>query len=184
MMRRGSRTLRKLLIGTAFLALLLGVVLVIAFLTPPSQPPAPPLVAARVSEVTSTPMAIPVEMRRGSDRVIQRERVGHPCPIAPPVMGCPASTPVQTVTVYLVRDLQGGLHAFIGDDPRNGCALEWRADITPGVFHDVCHGSLYDRNGRVVGGPSPFNLNQLALTVKDETIYIDAAAVVPGAAGN
>src|SRR6266511_3279830 len=105
-------------------------------------------------------------------------------------MGCPSSTEVRPVTVFLVRDEIGALHAFIGEDPRNGCALEWmplppennnwfidgvRVDA---VFHDVCHGSLYDRRGRRVGGPSPFDLNAPATEERGSDLYVDPAKIL------
>jgi Rieske Fe-S protein len=48
------------------------------------------------------------------------------------------------------------------------------------VFYDECHGALYDRQGRVVGGPSPWNLNQWAVEVRDNTIFVDPSKIVTG----
>ena len=128
---------------------------------------------ASASAIAGTPIAVAVTIQDGMDRVLQRRQTGHPCSSLDPLsMGCPASTTLRPVTVYLVRDDLGALHAFIGEDPRNGCALNWRTDVHSGVFHDVCHGSLYDRRGVGVGGPSPWNLNELTSEVRDGDIYL------------
>lgn len=92
---------------------------------------------------------------------------------------------VDALPVYLVRS-DGTARAFIGIDPRNGCPLQTitvaRGTYQPSalVFHDVCHGSLYDMNGERYGGPSPWTLDQLVVSVRDGIVYVDRAAVVPG----
>ena len=131
------------------------------------------------SEVGSTPLSGMVRAADGADRLLQRERTGYPCDGAQ-MMGCPPSTPVRMVPLFLVRDSAGTIRAFIGRDPRNGCALEWLPDVQGGVFHDVCHGALYDRQGRVVGGPSPWNLNQWTVEVRDNTVFVDPSRIITG----
>jgi nitrite reductase/ring-hydroxylating ferredoxin subunit len=138
----------------------------------------PPYIVARAAEVSGTPEPIQVVLQRGADRTLQRYRTDWRCPPVPGQMGCPASIEVRSITVFLVRDEGGALHAFIGEDPRNGCALEWLT--SPAVFHDVCHGSIYDRRGQRVGGPSPWNLNQLATEIRDGDVYIDPGRIVVG----
>lgn len=96
------------------------------------------------------------------------------------MLGCPDSTPLRPVTIYLVRDDQDKVHAFIGTDPRNGCTLTWRTDLAHATFYDPCHGSLYDRRGVVVGGPSPSELNELSAEVRDGDLYLDPARFVLG----
>lgn len=131
------------------------------------------------SEVGTTPLSATVRAPDGADRLLQRERTGYPCGGAQ-TMGCPVSTPIRLVPVFLVRDSAGTIHAFIGKDPRNGCALEWRSDVQGGVFYDVCHGALYDRQGHVVGGPSPWNLNQWTVEVRDNTVFVDPSKIITG----
>ena len=134
---------------------------------------------APFSAVTTTPLVRTVRAADGSDRLLQRERTGTPC-AAGPTMGCPRSTPVRTVPVLLVRDSADTIRAFIGEDPRNGCALEWRPEVQGGVFHDVCHGSLYDRQGHVAGGPSPWNLNEWAVDLRDGKVFVDPSKIITG----
>ena len=145
---------------------------------------APSYVVVPLDEMSLTPRGIPVVMRRGADRVQQRAGSSPFGPCRPGVIGCPSSSDLVPVTVFLLRDDTGQPRAFIGEDPRNGCALEWlperREQQQPAVFRDSCHGSIYDRQGRLVGGPSPWNLNGLALEVREGKAYIDPKIIVTG----
>jgi Rieske Fe-S protein len=145
--------------------------------------PLAPVAVAKAPDVSRTPVPVQVEMQQGADRVLQRKRTAL-AQCTTQTMGCPASVQVRSVTVFLVRDDTEVLHAFIGEDPRNGCALEWLPSVSAGqatgLFHDICHGSLYDRRGQIVGGPSPWNLNELATSVRDEVIWVDPGQVVVG----
>ena len=142
----------------------------------------PPQEVGQASDVSGTPIASSVRARDGADRLLQRERTGRPCSGAQPDLGCPLSTPVRMVPLFLVRDSAGSIRAFIGEDPRNGCKLQWRTDVGSGVFYDPCHGSLYDRQGRVVGGPSPWNLNEWAVGISDGTVSVDPSGIISGLA--
>jgi Rieske Fe-S protein len=99
-------------------------------------------------------------------------------------MGCPVTTELRATLVFLVRDEGDQLHAFIGEDPRNACALEWIPEKPekqqPAVFHDICHGSIYDRRGHIIGGPSPFDLNELATEIRDGDVYVDPGRILIG----
>lgn len=136
------------------------------------------------SGVTATPLSSTVRAQWGADRLLQRERTGYPCgfvfPGAVPTLGCPVSTPVRMVPVLLVRDSTDTIRAFIGEDPRNSCVLVSRTDLPHGVFYDPCHGSIYDRQGRVVGGPSPWNLNEWAVEVRDGKVFVDPSKIITG----
>jgi hypothetical protein len=50
------------------------------------------------------------------------------------------------------------------------------------AFHDVCHGSLYDVEGQHIGGPSPWGLDELVLSVRGGIVYADRRKVLPGQA--
>jgi Rieske [2Fe-2S] domain len=141
-----------------------------------------PQEVGQASDVAATPTVTSVRARDGADRLLQRERTGYPCSSAEPTMGCPVSTPVRMVPLFLVRDSVGAIRAFIGEDPRNSCKLLWRTDIQGGVFYDPCHGSLYNRQGRVVGGPSPWNLNEWAVGTSDGKVFVDPSKILTGQA--
>ena len=69
------------------------------------------------------------------------------------------------------------VRAFIAIDPRNGCNLEV---ITGTLFHDVCHGSIYTLAGEHAGGPSPWTLDQLVVSIRGGIVYADRHQVLPG----
>ena len=134
----------------------------------------------RASEIDQTPRMASLTAEAGADRLLQRDRTGNPCGVV--TMGCPSSTPVRQVPLILVRDSAGTIRAFVGEDPRNGCVLRWRPDIQSGLLYDPCHGSLYDRQGHVAGGPSPWDLNEWAVQVRAERVLIDPSKILTGAA--
>jgi hypothetical protein len=140
--------------------------------------PLSPTKVATLSDVSRTPLPLQVEMRHGADRVLQRERTRFFTCVTQ-AMGCPASVQLESVTVLLVRDDADALRAFIAEDPRNGCALEWLP--AQSLFHDVCHGSIYNTRGERVGGPSPWNLNELATSLRGNVIWIDPSNIIVGA---
>jgi hypothetical protein len=85
--------------------------------------------------------------------------------------------------VFLVK-IDDQVRGFIALDPRNSCRLLIE---TPGAkpdgtlaFHDSCHGSLYDVNGERIGGPSPWALDQLVVSVRDGRVYAETNKVLPG----
>ncbi len=165
------------------IALLAGGIVLVLGQHDPRLEASGPVGVARLADVSTVPLVVSVRMPDGAERLLQRKRTGHPC--APVIsVGCPASTPVRPVTVFLVRDDRDALHAFIGNDPRNGCAIAWLGgQWMQGVFHDVCHGSLYDRRGQVVGGPSPWHLNELAIEVRGADVYVDPRRILTGGGG-
>ena len=96
-----------------------------------------------------------------------------------------ARTPRAGDLGVVVVKSEGTVRAFIALDPRNGCALKIETLAVPlaegGVaFHDVCHGSLYDLMGQRVGGPTPWDLDELVVTVRGNVVYADRHKVTPG----
>jgi hypothetical protein len=86
--------------------------------------------------------------------------------------------------LYLVR-YDGTVRAFIASDPRTGCRLNVDhagVRLAEGVlaFHDTCYGSIYDVNGTKLGGPSPWMLDELVVSVRDGLVYVDRSRVIPG----
>jgi hypothetical protein len=91
----------------------------------------------------------------------------------------------KALPVYLVRD-GDDVRGFIGVDPRNRCEIELLTTRTqqwgsfPAMLHDVCHGSIYNFAGEHIGGPSPWSLDELVVTVRDGRVYASTSAVIPG----
>lgn len=54
-----------------------------------------------------------------------------------------------------------------------GCAVPWVEE--EGHFHCPCHGSLFDRNGEVLGGPAPRPLDTFPLTVRSGEVWVDTS---------
>lgn len=170
------------------IATAIGVVAIVV--QPGRQPVAPPPQAvANAADISATPREVSVVLLHGWDRVLQRRATGwSTCPGG---IGCPASIDIRSDPVFLVRDRTGAIHAFIGEDPRTGCALRWRSlppseswsiDGIPldGLFYDPCHGTEYDRTGRLIGGPGPWYLNALRTEVRNGILYVDPATILTG----
>ena len=91
----------------------------------------------------------------------------------------------KALPVFLVRDGEE-VRGFIGIDPRNGCDVVLLPARTrpwgsfPTMLYDTCHGSIYDFSGRHTGGPSPWNLDEVVLTVRDGRVLASTSVVVPG----
>jgi len=56
-----------------------------------------------------------------------------------------------------------------------GCTVPWNE--AEGQFHCPCHGSLYDRHGRVVGGPAPAPLDLMQITVAGDQVTVDTGKI-------
>lgn len=81
----------------------------------------------------------------------------------------------EELPVWVVKS-GSTVRAFIAIDPRNGCDLEVMAQL----LHDVCHGSIYKFDGVHVGGPSPWSLDELVVSIRGDIVYADRYAVLPG----
>lgn len=73
---------------------------------------------------------------------------------------------------FLVRG-ENGLLALWQRCTHLGCAVPWVE--AEGQFHCPCHGSVYDRNGEVTGGPAPRPLDTFPVAVKDGEIWVDTS---------
>jgi len=156
-------------------ALSLGVVA--AVLTPQQmvRPPSVPI-ASLASLPQGTPVRVTSTELAGLDLKAERLRSWS--------FGRPRGT-ANALPVFLVRDGEH-VRAFIGVDPRNGCAIEFLTARTlpwgsfPSMLHDTCHGSIYNFAGERIGGPSPWTLDELVVTVRDGRVYASTSAVIPG----
>jgi Rieske Fe-S protein len=82
----------------------------------------------------------------------------------------------EELPIWVVKS-GSSVRAFIAIDPRNGCNLNV---ITGTLFHDVCHGSIYTLAGEHAGGPSPWTLDELVVSIRGGIVYADRHAVLPG----
>lgn len=92
-----------------------------------------------------------------------------------PSFGADASG--RTFGVWVLVPDDGPTRAFMSRDPRTGCFVDWRGDLTVdetrGVFRDPCHGSSYRQDGGVVFGPAARGLDEFDLEVGSGSIVID-----------
>jgi cytochrome b6-f complex iron-sulfur subunit len=69
-----------------------------------------------------------------------------------------------------------GLHAISCVCTHLGCIVA----VTETGFQCPCHGSKYDENGKVIGGPAPRNLAWLEISRGvDGSLMVDTAKAVP-----
>lgn len=132
---------------------------------------------ASLSDGVPTLVTIPDDFGLGAKAFDLRSRGGYR------PMGPRPSQP--ELGVWLVRS-GSDVHAFIASDPRNGCRLEllyatrYRGEPGEPVLHDICHGSLYLLSGQRMGGPSPWDLDELVASVRGGVVYVDRRSVLPG----
>lgn len=73
---------------------------------------------------------------------------------------------------FIVRSPEGFL-ALWQKCTHLGCAVPWVEE--EGQFHCPCHGSLFDRNGEVLGGPAPRPLDTFPVTVRSGEVWVDTS---------
>jgi len=54
-----------------------------------------------------------------------------------------------------------------------GCAVPWVEEENQ--FHCPCHGSLFNRQGEVTGGPAPRPLDLFPITIKSGDVWVDTS---------
>lgn len=94
----------------------------------------------------------------------------------------PRSRP-QGMPIFVVGG-SDGVRAYLGVDPRTGCALVdktgGRGRIDEVAFVDSCHGTAYDVYGRPIRGPGMWLLDELVLHVRDGVVYAVPHRVIAG----
>ncbi len=95
-------------------------------------------------------------------------------------IGKPESFPVGTIKkledkrVHIFSD-ESGFHAITSVCTHLGCLVA----LSDKGFQCPCHGSKYDRDGRVIAGPAPRNLPWLEISEsEDGSLVVDAAKEV------
>lgn len=97
-----------------------------------------------------------------------------------PVMVHPDGMPI----VWIVRQDEKAILAFIGKDTYLGCTVPWRPMFTfndvQGWFRDPCHASTYGLDGTCVYGPCYRSLDQVPVVVRRDALFLDVAKVIRG----
>jgi nitrite reductase/ring-hydroxylating ferredoxin subunit len=114
----------------------------------------------------------------GLDRLANAERErGHM------TLWGPRSRPAG-MPIFLVREKDDGVHAFLGVDPRTGCELVDKTFgsglVEASAFMDSCHGTTYDVSGRPTNGPGIWFLDELVLHVRSGVVYAEPHKVIAG----
>jgi cytochrome b6-f complex iron-sulfur subunit len=97
--------------------------------------------------------------------------------------GKPEHYPIDSVTldprfgIFVVR-LPEGFYAMSSICTHLGCLSVWKPEA--GVIGCPCHGSSFQRDGKVIAGPAPRPLPWLKMWMGDEgSLMVDRAIVVP-----
>jgi cytochrome b6-f complex iron-sulfur subunit len=85
----------------------------------------------------------------------------------------------QAGKFFLTR-VPEGVVALWKKCPHLGCTVPWKAEepsedtLEPtGRFHCPCHGSIYDRYGKIISGPAPRPMDLFGVSIRDGKVYID-----------
>ncbi|MCB9419814.1 MAG: Rieske 2Fe-2S domain-containing protein [Ardenticatenaceae bacterium] len=57
-----------------------------------------------------------------------------------------------------------------------GCAVPWVEE--EGQFHCPCHGSLYNKEGEVIGGPAPRPLDLFPVSIRSGEVWVDTSSPI------
>ena len=77
---------------------------------------------------------------------------------------------VNKKAVILVRSQKDQVKAFSAVCTHLGCIVEYRAEEKD--FHCNCHGSVFDINGKNIGGPAPRPLRPYRVTLSGSEITV------------
>ncbi len=72
--------------------------------------------------------------------------------------------------VWAVRQPDNQVKVFSPICPHLGCSFRWNQQDRQ--FQCPCHGSIYDPNGQVVGGPAPRPLDELPSKIEDGELKV------------
>ncbi|HLJ67545.1 MAG TPA: ubiquinol-cytochrome c reductase iron-sulfur subunit [Chloroflexota bacterium] len=86
----------------------------------------------------------------------------------------PWSGPTQYTAAWLRRNSEDSFTAYAVYCTHLGCPVHWLA--TPRLFICPCHGSVFNADGSVAGGPAPRALFQYQTQIKNGRVYIKTEA--------
>jgi len=73
-------------------------------------------------------------------------------------------------TVWLVKKSNGSVTAFSPNCPHLGCGYRWSGQDKQ--FKCPCHASIFDIDGKVIGGPAPRALDSLSAKIENGKVLI------------
>jgi menaquinol-cytochrome c reductase iron-sulfur subunit len=76
----------------------------------------------------------------------------------------------QERSIWIVKNADDRITAFSPNCPHLGCGYRWFASDQQ--FKCPCHGSVFDINGKVLGGPSPRSLDTLEVKQEDGRVLV------------
>jgi cytochrome b6-f complex iron-sulfur subunit len=91
-------------------------------------------------------------------------------------VGMPESFPTGSVTliqdqnIYVVRAGEGYFFALSATCTHLGCITNWKQD--EGIIACPCHGSKFDHDGNVIGGPAPRSLPRLQVSLDERGMLV------------
>lgn len=79
--------------------------------------------------------------------------------------------------VFIVRAKEGYFYAVSAVCTHLGCIANWKSE--EGIIACPCHGSKFDREGRLIEGPAPRSLPRFSMTLDDRgQLIVDKGIVV------
>jgi cytochrome b6-f complex iron-sulfur subunit len=91
--------------------------------------------------------------------------------IGPPAMFSPGSvTLIEDQNVFVVRAAEGFFYALSATCTHLGCIVNFKRD--EGIIACPCHGSKFDKQGIVIGGPAPRPLPRFDMSLDEDGVLI------------
>jgi Rieske Fe-S protein len=89
-------------------------------------------------------------------------------PVDVPIVGSGVQT-TRPVGVFVLKT-GNQLFTFYNACTHMGCPVHWQTAAQ--LYKCPCHGGVYDRLGRVVGGPPPYSLRQFEHKIVNGDLYV------------
>lgn len=74
-------------------------------------------------------------------------------------------------SVWVIKNSDTDVTAYSPICPHLGCRYKWQADSDH--FVCPCHGSVFDKNGKVVAGPAPRPLDTLPTKIENGDLFVE-----------
>jgi len=79
-------------------------------------------------------------------------------------------TLIQDQNIFVVRAHEGYFFALSATCTHLGCITNWKPD--EGIIACPCHGSKFNRDGVVIGGPAPKQLPRFEMSLDDHGMLV------------